>query len=67
MVIRDKPYVNGVTLRGQKQTLECCQPLNLLTYFEKGFRSFNTSNMRSVGQRAAKLPAVKLLEYFDPW
>ena len=28
--------------------------------FEKGFRSFNTKNLGSVGQRASKLPAVKV-------
>ena len=28
--------------------------------FENGFRSFNTENLRSVGQRASKLPAVKV-------
>ena len=27
----NKPYVNEVTLRGQKQPLECWQPLTLLT------------------------------------
>ena len=31
-----------------------------------GFRSFNDRNMGSVGQRAAKLLAIKLLEWFDP-
>ena len=31
------------------------QPL----YFEKGFRSFHMCNIRSVGQRASKLLAVK--------
>ena len=60
MVIRDKPYVNGVTLRGQNHPLECCQSLDLVTYFEKGFRSFNTDNIESVGQRAVKLPSIKL-------
>ena len=35
-------------------------------YFSKGFRSFHTGNIRSVGQRAAKLPSVKLWEWFDP-
>ena len=28
--------------------------------FKKGFRSFNTENLGSVGQRASKLPAVKV-------
>ena len=31
-----------------------------MLYFKKGFRSFNTENLRSVGQRASKLPAVKV-------
>ena len=33
---------------------------------EKGFRSFNSKNLVSVGQRAAKLLAIKLWEWFDP-
>ena len=35
-----KPYVNEVILRGQNLSLKCCQPLELLTYIERGFRSF---------------------------
>ena len=31
----------------------------------KGFRSFNAENLKYVGQRAAKLPAIKLWEWFD--
>ena len=31
-----------------------------LTHFEKGFRSLNAENLRSVDQRAAKLLAVKV-------
>ena len=31
-----------------------------MLHFEKGFRSFNTENLGSVGQRASKLPAVKV-------
>ena len=27
-----------------------------MLYFKKGFRSFNTENLRSVGHRASKLP-----------
>ena len=37
-----------------------------LVYFLKRFRSFNDKNLGSVGQRAAKLPAIKLWEWFDP-
>ena len=44
----NKPYENEVTLREQNPPLKYCQPLELLTYFEKRFRSFNTSNMGSV-------------------
>ena len=32
----------------------------MVVYFSKGFRSFHTGNMGSVGQRAAKLPALKV-------
>ena len=32
----------------------------------KGFRSFNAENLGSVGQRAAKLQAIKVWEWFDP-
>ena len=31
-----------------------------LLYFSKGFRSFNAKNLESVGQRAAKLLAIKV-------
>jgi len=31
----------------------------------KGFRSFNNENLNFVGQRALKLPAIKLWEWFD--
>ena len=31
-----------------------------MTHFDKGFRSFNARNFRSVDQRAAKLLAVKV-------
>ena len=33
--------------------------------FLKEFRSFNAENLGSVGQRAAKWPAIKLWEWFD--
>ena len=32
---------------------------------KKENRSLNTENLGSVGQRAAKLPAIKLWEWFD--
>ena len=31
-----------------------------MTYFEKGVRSFYTGSMESIGQRATKLPALKV-------
>ena len=37
-----------------------------LVCFFRRLRSFNDKNLRSVGQRAAKLPAIKLWEWFDP-
>ena len=52
----NKPYVNEVTLSWQKPPLKCV--LNF--WHSLGFRSFNTDNLGSVGQRAAKLPAIKL-------
>ena len=38
----------------------------MLMYIERGFRSFYTFNTGSVGQRAAKLPVIKLWEWFNP-
>ena len=37
----NKPYKIEVTLKGQNIPLKCCQPLELLIYLERGFRSFN--------------------------
>jgi len=37
-----------------------------LAHFFKGFSTFDAVNMGSLGQRAAKLLTVKLLERFDP-
>ena len=39
---------------------KCCQILEMLIHFKEGYRSFHTSNIGSVGQRAAKLLAVKV-------
>ena len=36
-----------------------------LVCFFKTFRSFVAENLESVGQRAAKLPAIKLWEWFE--
>ena len=56
-----KPFVNKVTERA-KSTHKCCQPLEHLTYCEKGFGSFNTDSMGSVDQRSVRLLSIKLLE-----
>ena len=42
--------------------------VSLLKFLEllNGNRSFDDENLRSVGQRAAKLPVIKLWEWFDP-
>ena len=44
--------------------LKCCQPFEILIHLEEGFRSFLGSNIWSVGQRATKLPSIKLWEWF---
>ena len=44
----------------QNLSLKCCQSLELLIYVGKSFRSFHTCSIRSVGQRVAKLTAVKV-------
>ena len=38
----------------------------ILAYIGKGIRSLYARNMGSVGQRAAKLPAIKVWEWFGP-
>ena len=45
----NKPYVNEVILRRKILSLECCQPLELFRYIKRGFRSFHTGNISSVG------------------
>ena len=61
----NKPYENEVTLREQKIPLQCCQSLDFLYVFKR-FRSFIAINIKSVGQRALKLLAVKVWKWFDP-
>ena len=56
----DKPFENEGILIGQSISLKFCQPLELLTHFRNGIRSLYTSIIGSVGQRAAKSPAIKL-------
>ena len=57
----NRHFENEVTLRElNKPTLKCFQSLKMLIYFEEGFRSFHTFNVGSVGQRVAKLQAVKI-------
>ena len=43
-----------VILRRQNIPLKCRQPLELLMYIGKGFRSFNAENLGCAGQSAAK-------------
>ena len=52
-------YENEVTLREQNLLLKYWQPLEMLKYFEERFRSFHTFHIRSVGQRAVKILAIK--------
>ena len=40
--------------------LKILPALDIVLCFKKGFRSFITENLESVGQRASKLPAVKV-------
>ena len=50
-----RPNKNEVILRGQTISLRYCQPLKHLIYFAKGFGSFPTGNVGSIGQRATKV------------
>ena len=50
-----RPNENEVILRGQTISLRYCQPLKLLIYIARGFGSFPTGNVGSIGQRAAKV------------
>ena len=47
-----------------KTTLKIMLACWFLMCFLKRFRSFDAENLGSVGQRAAKLPAIKLWEWF---
>ena len=49
-----------------KTTLKMLLASWFLMCFLKRFRSLNTKNLGSVGQRAANLPAIKVWEWFDP-
>ena len=48
-----------------KTTFEMLLATWFLMCFFKRFRSFVAENLESVGQRAAKLPAIKLWEWFE--
>ena len=48
-----------------KSTLKMLLASWFLLYFLKRFRSFYDKNLGPVGQRAAKLPAIKLWGWFD--
>ena len=56
----NKHYQNEVTLTGKNEPLESCQPLEILAPRKMGLDLFYDKNMGSVGQRAAKLLAIKL-------
>ena len=60
------PCGNEVILRGKNLPLKCCQPLEHLSYYERGFWSFHLGKIESVGVKAAKLPFIKFLEWFRP-
>ena len=51
---------NEVTLTGQNPPLKCCQHLEIQNTVRKKSRPFFVKNFGSVGQRAAKLQAVKV-------
>ena len=61
----NKPYVNEVFERA-KLTLKMPTAAWFLVYFFKRFRSFNTANIESVSQKAAKLLSIKIWKWFDP-
>ena len=48
-----------------KTTFKMLLASQFLVYLFKRFRSFNAENLKSVGQRAAKLPAIKLWEWLN--
>ena len=56
----NKPYENEVTLTGQNPPLKYYQPLEFFTQLKRGLDFLIAENLGSVGQRALKLPAVKL-------
>ena len=66
--INKAPFMiwNEVTLTGKILPLKCCYSLEISTQFFKKIRSFDAENLGSVGQRTAKLPAIKIWEWFDP-
>ena len=55
-----RTYAYKVILNGQNIPLKYYQPLELLMYIGRGFRSFHTGNMGSVVQRTVKLLSIKL-------
>ena len=54
-----KSYVNEVNLSGKTYPKMLLASLTFYTIL-KGFRPFNAKNVGSVGQKAAKLPAIKV-------
>ena len=59
-MVTKKPYEDEAILREQNPISKYHLPLEVMTYFERRFRSFNAFNMESVGQRVARLVAVKV-------
>ena len=57
--------VNEITLRGQNPSLKFCYPLEIYAHLKTGLDLLLLKSFGSVGQRAAKLLAIKLWEWFD--
>ena len=62
----NEPYVNEVTLTLAKPSLKILLGSWTFDTVKGDFRSFDAKNLGYVCQRALKLSAVKLQEWFDP-
>ena len=58
--LQQKPNVNEVILRSQNLSLRSASLFYLLTNIENRFLYFHTGNKGFLGQRAAKIPPIKL-------
>ena len=56
----NKPYENEVNLTGQNLPIKCSQHLETYTTLKNRLISLNAEKLGSLGQRAAKLLAVKV-------